>query len=514
MYRSPARSRLHVGSVRWLFALLLALAAACSERSPTDPIAEATSTDYITVDVEPSGANHTAPAVLRAARAGNPASTAVVPGAPMLGPHTATYLAPGHLSGLQGVALKVRIRAPRGTGPYTWNIDWGDGFETQTTVERLGEFVFLRAQPYAAAGRYRIAAVATDSRGATSNVAFATVTVPGVPSVSVLTRNLYIGTSISAVLAAPPEYIPVYVAGAYGEVVASRPAERMAAIADEIATHRPDLVGLQEVSTFYLQVPGDYLSGNAVQASDLQYDYLALLLDALRARGINYSVAAVTHNVDIELPAFDPAASLWFDVRLQDRDVILVREGVKHWNARNDLFAAYIPISLAGGLVNFEFRRGWTSVDAEVHGRELRFVNTHLETQDAKVVNEAQGAELLALFRGSPLPVLMVGDFNSAANASAPAGKHTATYGAVLAEGFTDLWSAVYPDREGLTCCHADDLLNTTVDFTQRIDFIFFGPGFGGAGEVDLLGNRPSERTASGRWPSDHAGVFGRVRLP
>jgi endonuclease/exonuclease/phosphatase family metal-dependent hydrolase len=330
--------------------------------------------------------------------------------------------------------------------------------------------------------------------------------------VSAMTRNLYIGTDIGRVLVEPPQTMPLAVARGYAEVIASRPAERMAAIADEIATHQPDLVGLQEVSAFYTQVPGDFTTGNAQQASDLQYDFLQLLLDALRARGETYHVASVIVNVDLELPAFVPPAGPLFDVRLQDRDVILVRQGVKYWNAQSGLFSAAVPLTL--GPIAFNFTRGWTAVDAKVRGREIRFVNTHLETQDFPPVNEAQGRELIALFQDSPLPVLLAGDFNSAANESAAPRQKTATYGAILAAGYRDLWTTANPRQEGLTCCHADDLRNTTIDFTQRIDFIFYDGRFGGGSDATLLGHRLSHRTPSGLFPSDHAGVFGRVRLP
>jgi endonuclease/exonuclease/phosphatase family metal-dependent hydrolase len=329
---------------------------------------------------------------------------------------------------------------------------------------------------------------------------------------SVMTRNLYIGTDISTVLQAAPEQVPLFVAAGYREVVASRPAERMAAIADEIATHQPDLVGLQEVSAFYTQTPGDFLVGNPQRATDLQYDFLSLLLDALHVRGMNYRVAAVTLNVDLELPAYDPATGVPFDVRLLDRGVILVRDGISYWNSSNGLFSAYLPISL--GAVNFSFTRGWTAVDAKVRGREFRFVNTHLETQDARPVNEAQGLELLSLLGGSPLPTILVGDLNSAANPSAPEDRKTATYGRVLDAGFKDLWTDANPVDSGLTCCHAPDLLNTTVDFEQRIDFIFYGATFRGSGGATIVGRELADRTGSGRWPSDHAGLVGEVRLP
>jgi hypothetical protein len=46
---------------------------------------------------------------------------------------------------------------------------------------------------------------------------------------------------------------------------------------------------------------------------------------------------------------------------------------------------------------------------------------THMETQQAVPVQLAQANELIQLVNASPLPVILAGAFNSAANPSAPA---------------------------------------------------------------------------------------------
>ncbi len=330
--------------------------------------------------------------------------------------------------------------------------------------------------------------------------------------VSVMTRNLYIGTDIANVLGAAPAQVPIAVGTAYAEVVASLPAERMAAIAAEIADNRPDVVGLQEVSTFYIQAPGDFLAGNAVQATSLQYDFLALLLQELAARGAVYEVAAVSQNLDLEVPGFSPQLGL-FDVRIQDRGVILVRDGVKYKNGRSGVYSTFLPVSIGGFPV--QLRRGWTAVEAKVRGSDMQFFNTHLETQAAVPVNVAQGMELLALTSQATLPVVLMGDFNSAANPSASAHRKTPTYGNIIDAGFTDVWSSANPGNDGASCCHAADLLNDVPEFDQRIDLIFHSGEFVfGAQDARLLGEETADRTPSLRWPSDHAGVFGRVRMP
>jgi endonuclease/exonuclease/phosphatase family metal-dependent hydrolase len=335
----------------------------------------------------------------------------------------------------------------------------------------------------------------------------------GSATITVMTRNLSIGTDIGIVLGAPPAQIPIAVATAYGFTVGSRPPERMTRIADEIADARPDVVGLQEVELFRIQRPGDFLIGNPTPATRIEYDFLEVILEALRERGARYRVAAVVRNTDTELPMLIPGAEPvprhFADVRLVDRDVILVREGVRFQNGQGANYAAGIPITI--GPISFTFMRGWTSVDVRRGDQWIRVFNTHLETQGAVPVQVAQADELLAIAATSPYPTVLLGDFNSAANPSAPPDKVTPTYGMVLAAGYTDAWPLAHPNDEGLTCCHFElDLRDITQPFTQRIDFVFFR-ALDGVTFARIVGEELPDRTPSGLWPSDHAGVVAGV---
>jgi endonuclease/exonuclease/phosphatase family metal-dependent hydrolase len=332
---------------------------------------------------------------------------------------------------------------------------------------------------------------------------------------TVMTQNTLHGTQIGIVLSAPPSQIPLAVGQAYALVPLSQPAARMARIADQIAASRPDVVGLQEAVKWLAQRPGDFLAGNPLPATTVEFDLIELILDAFRARGAEYQVAIVVDNTDIELPGLPPNTpplpQNFFDVRLIDRVAILVRSDVDFWNAQGGNYQAGLPLQI--GPVQKKFLRGWASVDLKVHGRTVRFLTTHLETQDAPPVQVAQANELLAIVQQSPLPVIMAGDFNSAANASAPASTKTATYGTLLAAGFEDAWVDAYPGDEGLTCCHDPSLVNSVVSFDQRLDLVLVR-GFGGAGFGEIVGEELSDFTPSGRWSSDHAGLFMAVRLP
>ena len=153
-------------------------------------------------------------------------------------------------------------------------------------------------------------------------------TPPQTRAITVMTRNLYLGADLTPVMgAASPEEIPGVVGEVWSRIVLNDFPARAEAIAREIQSTRPDVVGLQEVAKFRIQSPGDFLVGNPQAATAVEYDYLMLLLDALEARGLSYRIASVVHNADIELPAVTSTGLI--DVRWTDHDVILVRDGIQ-----------------------------------------------------------------------------------------------------------------------------------------------------------------------------------------
>jgi endonuclease/exonuclease/phosphatase family metal-dependent hydrolase len=151
-------------------------------------------------------------------------------------------------------------------------------------------------------------------------------------------------------------------------------------------------------------------------------------------------------------------------------------------------------------------------------------VNTHLEIQSFAPIQTAQATELVAAMNNSPHPVILVGDFNSAANPSAPADRKTGSYDILRAAGFDDLWSRVHDEDTGPTCCHLADLSNTTASFNQRLDLIMArniagqNPGFAGGVQMGVVGGSGNDRfmvpQGYSLWPSDHAGVVATLRLP
>ncbi len=203
---------------------------------------------------------------------------------------------------------------------------------------------------------------------------------------------------------------------------------RAEAIADEIQANEPDLVGLQEVTkwtTGGLNPPPGY-------------DFLAILQGDLEARGLDYSVAAVSHNANIgpaplalpEQGCVQPGPEITCSVTLEDRDVILVNDdtpGLTWSNPQSGHYTAQQVVESPVGPLSFD--RGWASIDARLKGQPFRFVDTHLETEESPAVQEAQAAEFLA-GPGKGGTIVVTGDFNSASD-----GSTTGSYAQLTAPG-------------------------------------------------------------------------------
>ena len=145
--------------------------------------------------------------------------------------------------------------------------------------------------------------------------------------------------------------------------------------------------------------------------------------------------------------------------------------------------------------------RGWTSVDVVRHGLPYRFVNTHLESF-LPLVRVAQAIELAVSLADAPERVILVGDLNSAPG--------TEGHLVMTSAGFADAWAELHPEREGFTCCFAEDLAADD-SLEERIDLVLTrGPVAPLA--LVVLGDTEGDHLG-GLWPSDHAGLVANVRL-
>ena len=238
-------------------------------------------------------------------------------------------------------------------------------------------------------------------------------------AVRVMTRNLYLGSSLDGLLNARslPELIAA-AAQVTQNITDSKPDERAAAVAREIVKNHVDLVGLQEatiIRTGPLQLPPINLE-TFLPATGVVSDGLKLLLLALDNLGEHYSVVAIVPGFDAQLPIPPPLSTPpGFDARLTTQIAMIARSDLRVSNLQVQGFLANRTYPTAGGPVPNP--RGWASVDVEKNGRKFRFATTHLETQNP--VQFPQAHDLINGAGNTTLPVVFVGDFNVTADSAA-----------------------------------------------------------------------------------------------
>jgi len=365
---------------------------------------------------------------------------------------------------------------------------------------------------------------------------------PGKP-LTVMTRNLYLGADINRPVTAAltaqaqggtPQDILVALANATHVTRAivdqTNFPVRAGLLADEIAGTEPDLIGLQEVA-LWRSGTLDLAHVGLPDATDVDYDFLQILLDELAERGAYYTAASIGDRADVEAPSFTGSpfngtiGGSPRDIRLTMRDVILVHveDGLEVTDTGDQVYAHNLTVPLLGSSISFD--RGYQWADVRSGANRLRFINTHLEAFRSDLAY-AQAAELLANAPVSGRTNVFVCDCNSdplnntvKTNLTPPdTVPHNGPYNLITGPGgFTDEWLRFAPAEEGWTS-GLSELVNdpTAAGFDHRIDMVFARTPAGAGLAVDrgeVTGTDVSDRDpATGLWPSDHGGVVLRLR--
>jgi endonuclease/exonuclease/phosphatase family metal-dependent hydrolase len=311
--------------------------------------------------------------------------------------------------------------------------------------------------------------------------------------VKVMTYNVNEGTDFLEVLSATnlPDFLNA-VQVTLNNIDSTNPPMRMRAVAKEIAKTQPDLVGLQEVTTWSV-------------GGKVKYDMLQELISALHDLGEDYFPVVIVDEFQLAAPLPDLVTL----VEGVDHDVILGRAAseTELSNPQQSHFSVILPVPIPVPPGVLPIPRGWGSVDVNLHGQSFRFVVSHLENFVAQspgtlLIQEVQARELVLGPAGTTLPVVIAVD----ANADALVGDPTiATYQLIRGFGFGDAWAEVHPDQPGPTWGFMPDPTDPRPILYQRIDYIFFKNGIR-ALTAQLAGQRTQEKM-DGLWPSDHAGV-------
>lgn len=336
--------------------------------------------------------------------------------------------------------------------------------------------------------------------------------------VKVMTRNLYLGASLTpAMVATTPLELALAGTQIWNTVLATDFSERAILLAKEIADAEPALIGLQEAAIWRKGPPDGPPILGGTPATTVEFDYLEILLDELEAIGAPYVVVQSQEEADIE-----SITASGFDARLTQRDVILADKSkvdageISCTNAQSAHYPSEIQLTipLLGGAAIVESTRGWVSADCVVNRRAFRFVNTHLEAFSAG--RRAQQAGFLAQYGPASTtsqPVVLVGDLNSdpddgSTSPPDPTPNNAAINLLIWVFGYVDTWAQVNPGAAGLTSGFNEFVDDPDASgLSKRIDHVMTRPQVS-VRTSRVTGTDPDNRSLDGLWPSDHAGLI------
>lgn len=312
-----------------------------------------------------------------------------------------------------------------------------------------------------------------------------------------MTWDLYLGADATIILGTiTPEQVPPVATEIYRQVQATNFPERAKAIAKQVDKKNPHFICLQEAVIWHLLSPPDFKP-----EIHFEYDFLKILLEELKYRGLKYKVIVINKDLDIEVPT-----STGFFLHFIDRNVILAREDSDFTisNMSSGQYQAIFPAPIGGQLIPIP--RGWASVDVKIDGKKFRLLTTHLD-HDSEKVRDQQAVELIQLTNDVDFPTILTGDFIFDANSSPP----PSPYLLFLDAGYEDAWK-IAGEGPGSTCCHDFDLLNLVSDLNTRTDFIFFRGNIG-VKKIDLVGESQNDRASNALWPSTAAGLVADFKF-
>lgn len=304
---------------------------------------------------------------------------------------------------------------------------------------------------------------------------------------TVATQNLGLGVRLFD-LPGTGSVDPAIVHERFEQLRRNEPTARMGAIATELASQSPAVVGVQEAAT-------------VSRDGDVVADFLPDLLAGLADAGADYRIAVRVSNADVSFPGVGPDGE--YTLRYVDHDALLVRGDVPV--ERSDAANYGVNASTVVDGERVTATRGYCLADVRVDGVTVTAASTHLASADGRI-RRAQAAELREALpeRGS---IALLADLNSTPDDPAPSAYE------ILTERLVDAW--VVADGEGPTCCQLPGLWNERSRLWSRIDYVLVGGSATPRSASRQLADPSVRVTVDGRtlWPSDHAGVVARLRV-
>ena len=239
---------------------------------------------------------------------------------------------------------------------------------------------------------------------------------------TVLSRNIYLGADVSVALELIPD-MPAAAQFMWEQVAQTDFSKRAPVLAAELAREKPDVVAVQEATTWYCR-------SSFFGSSTPVFDFTAQLLEATKAAGVEYVMAEHdgerAFNPGYSIPVLPSLTTVRDPQTFQPifgtdeaacgftiGDALLVRADLADnvtAVGSGDYASKYAVVPVV-----FEIDRGYTWIDLSLPHGSVRVVTTHLESvwdPGAEPVSAAQARELIKATKAWDMPLVVIGDFN------------------------------------------------------------------------------------------------------
>jgi endonuclease/exonuclease/phosphatase family metal-dependent hydrolase len=362
------------------------------------------------------------------------------------------------------------------------------------------------------------------------------------PTFTVMSRNIYLGADVGVALDLIPD-MPAAAQFMWDQVNKNDFSKRSIALAAEIQTYKPDVIGLQEATIWYCKKNAWSKKVEVFNFTDqlleaLGGSYVLANKDGKTAFNPGYSINPIPFLTMVKDPTRfqklfgqDKAAC---GFQIGDALAIKKELSAQVINVGNTEYEA--SYSIVPTLMTIY--RGYTWADIAIENIPVRFISTHLESiwDENKVPNAAkQATQLIEDVSETNMPLVVIGDFNSdprdprPANAANPGLQPTASeecpagsskcnaYRLMKEAGFNDAgpdasdpttytWGMnallTGPDPDRLKSAQG---MGNEYGFTDRLDYIFTKNG------VDVSTSQIIGYKAP--YATDHAGVFAEFTI-
>jgi len=363
-----------------------------------------------------------------------------------------------------------------------------------------------------------------------------------IPSVTVMSRNIYLGADVGRALELIPN-LPAAAQYMWDQVKQTDFSKRAKILAREINQSSPDVIGLQEATIWYCK---KYPWSKKVEV----FNFTEQLLDALNGRyelvskdgvkalnpGFSINPIPFLTKVNDEQTFNKVFGRSSAACGFETGDALLVKksdnlEVIEVGNSEYEDSYSIVPTIMT-------IYRGYSWADIKVNGVPTRFVTTHLESlwDENKVPNSAkQAMQLVSDLSNTKMPVIVMGDFN--ADPRDPRSKDQSNPGEqpvqsqacqandITCNAYLIMSQAGYKDAGpdsldpnnytwGMNALLtgadpkrllAAKLMGNAYGFTDRLDYIFSKNGTESV-TSEIIGTQ-------GEYGSDHAGVVATIAL-